>query len=73
MGDLDAPGLPDEAEDLLLVVPPASADPEVVVTAVGTGGGRGDSAVHQGQLEAVGDALPVQVRQHQFDGSILVS
>ena len=35
-------------------------------------GGRGDSAVYQDQLKPDGDALPVQVRQHQFAGPILV-
>jgi hypothetical protein len=70
VGDLDPPGVPDGAEDRLLVVPPHSADLKVVVAAESAGGGRGDA--NQDQLEAVGDALPGQVLQHQLAGPVLV-
>ena len=71
MGDLDAPGVSDGAEDRLLVALPDSADLEVVVAAESAGGGRGDTAVHQNQFEA-GDTLLGQVRQHQLAGPVLV-
>ena len=61
-------GVPDGAEDRVLVVPPNTADLSVVVPAECAGSGSGDSTVHQDQLEAAGDALPVQVLQHQLAG-----
>lgn len=60
MGYLDAPGMLDGAEDRLLVFAPHPADLEVMVPAEPASRGGGDPAVHQDQLEVVGDALPVQ-------------
>lgn len=72
MGDLDAPGVPDGAEDRLLVVPPDSADLKVVIAAESTGCGPGDTPIHQDQLESAGDTLSGQVLQHQLAGPVLV-
>lgn len=54
VGDLDAPGAPDGAEDRLLVVPPDPTDLEVVLPAEVKRGGRSDTAVHQDELEPAG-------------------
>ena len=70
MGDLDTPGVPDGPEGGLLVVPPDPTDLDVVVAAEGACRSGRDPSVHQDQLEPVGDALLVQVFQHQLAGSI---
>jgi hypothetical protein len=51
VSDLDAPRVPDGAEDRLLVVPPDPANLKVLVPAEIPRGGRGDPAVHQDELE----------------------
>jgi hypothetical protein len=68
VSDLDAPGVPDGAEDRLLVVPANPANLDVVVPTERAGSSRGDPTVHQDQLEPAGDALPVQVLQNQRAG-----
>ena len=72
MSDLDAPGVPDGAEDRLLVVPANPANLDVVVPTERAGSSRGDPTVHEDQLEPAGDALPVQVLQNQRAGPVLV-
>lgn len=59
-------------EDRLLVVPPDPADLEPMPPAACASRGRCDTAVHQDQLEAVGDALLGQVFQHELAGPVLV-
>jgi hypothetical protein len=44
----------------------------LVVPAEVSGGGRGDTPVHQDELEPVGDALLGQVLQHSLAGPVLV-
>lgn len=65
-------GVPDGSEGGLLVVPPDPADLDVVGAAEGPGRGGRDPTVYQDQFEPVGDALSVQVLQHQLAGSVLV-
>lgn len=72
MGDLNTPGVPDGTEDRLLVVPSHPADFEVVMPAKPAPRGGRDTPVHHDQLQAVGDALPSQVFQHQLTGPVLV-
>jgi hypothetical protein len=72
VADLDSPGVPDGAEHRLLVVPPDSAQLEVVVSAKLAGSGCGDATVDQDQLKPLGDSLTPEVVQHQFAGVILV-
>ncbi len=72
VGDLHAPGVPDGAEDRLLVVPPHPTHFEVVVPTERAGSSRGDPTVHQDQLEPAGDALLGEVRQHQLGCRVLL-
>lgn len=64
VGDLDAPGGPNGAEDRL-VVPSDPADLDVVLPTEVPRGSRGHPAVHQVELEPARDAMPGQVPQHQ--------
>ena len=72
MGDLDSQGVPDGAEHRLLVVPPDSAQLEVVLSAKLAGSGCGDATVDQDQLKPLGDSLTPEVVEHQFAGAVLV-
>jgi hypothetical protein len=72
VGDLSAPGVPDGAEDRLLVVPPHPAHFEVVVPTERAGISRGDPAFHQDQLEPAGDTLLGEVLKHQLGRPIFV-
>ena len=62
MGDLGAPDVPDGAEHRLLLVPSDPTDLDVALRADGPGGGCGDPAVPQDELEPGGDALDRRVR-----------
>ena len=72
VGDLDAPGLPDGAENWLLVGPPNPADLDVVALAERACTSFGHAAVNQHQFETACDARPVQVLRHQLAGAVLV-
>ena len=72
MGDLDAPGVPDGAEDRLLVIPADPTDLRLVLPAEVPRSGCSDPAVYQEELESSGDALLGQVLQHQVAGPVLV-
>lgn len=66
VGDCDAPGVPNGAEDRLLVVPPDPADLQVELPTEVPRGGSSDPAVHQDELSGrrrpAGSGAPTATR-----------
>jgi hypothetical protein len=72
IGHFDSPGVPDGAEQRLLVLPPDPAYLEVVLRAEPRGGRRGHTSAHKGQFQPFGDSLLGEVVEHHLASDVVV-